>query len=149
MTASRDNPRRRYIRHTAGVPIEVRMVPESPHARLEGRNVSFGGLAFTSNGYIEPGSTVDIRIASVEPAFEAHARVAWCQREDSRFQVGVQFLDSTDAFRSRMVEQVCAIERYRNEVFQNEGRSLSPEEAAAEWIARYAGRFPDSEADGA
>lgn len=148
MTRSRDNPRRRYIRHTAGVPIEVRLVPEHPHTTLQSCNVSFGGLAFVSAVPMEPGSTVDIRISAVQPAFNAQARVAWCQPEDSRFQVGVQFLDSNDAFRSRMVEQVCAIERYREQVLQTEGRSLNPDEAAAEWIRRYADRFPDADGDG-
>jgi hypothetical protein len=43
-----------------------------------------------------------------------------------------------------MVEQVCAIEQYRGEVLENEGRELTAQEAAAEWIGRYAGRFPDA-----
>jgi hypothetical protein len=43
-----------------------------------------------------------------------------------------------------MVEQVCSIERYRREVEAGEGRVLTAPEAAAEWIARYAGRFPEA-----
>lgn len=143
----RSNPRRKFIRHTADVPIEVRVVADGDATTRHGVNVSFGGLAFESDGYIEPGSTIDIRIAAVEPVFEAHARVAWCRRERTCFQVGVQFLDSSDAFRSRMIEQVCSIERYRREVRRNEGRILSTEEAAVEWINKYAGRFPDAEPD--
>ncbi|MCZ7563309.1 MAG: hypothetical protein M5U08_05410 [Burkholderiales bacterium] len=42
-----------------------------------------------------------------------------------------------------MVEQVCHIEEYRRAVARDEGRTLSTEEAAAEWIAEYAARFPD------
>ena len=56
--------------------------------------------------------------------------------------MGVQFLDATDAFRARMVEQVCTIERYRTQVREQEGRELSAHEAAAEWIGKFAGRFP-------
>jgi hypothetical protein len=44
-----------------------------------------------------------------------------------------------------MVQQVCSIENYRREVQQREGRALTTQEAASEWIAKYAGRFPDSE----
>jgi hypothetical protein len=55
----------------------------------------------------------------------------------------VQFLDAADAFRARMVEQVCSIERYRREVRRREGRVLSGQEAAEEWIREHAARFPD------
>ncbi len=56
--------------------------------------------------------------------------------------MGVQFLDASDAFRVRMVEQVCAIEEYRRQQVEEEGRELSREEAAREWIATYGSRFP-------
>lgn len=148
MSPSRANPHREFIRHTADVPLEVTAVAGAAPVARHGVNVSHGGLAFTSEEYVEPGSTILIRIPEVEPPFEAHARVAWCRREGSGFWVGAQFLDSGDAFRARMVEQVCSIERYRREVEEREGRVLGPTEAAAEWIGRYAGRFPVSEGRG-
>lgn len=144
MTDTHANPHREFIRHTADVPIEVRTVAGRARRHRRGVNVSFGGLAFTSDEYLEPGSTIDIRIAEVKPPFEAHAQVAWCRPEAEGYAVGVKFLDSGAAFRSRMVEQVCSINAYRREVELREGRSLTPEEAATEWIARYGGRFPDS-----
>ena len=48
-----------------------------------------------------------------------------------------------DAFLARMVEQICHIEDYRQSVCRVEGRRLSAEEAAVEWIAQYAAQFPD------
>lgn len=106
-------------------------------------NVSYGGLAFTSDVRREVGEIVELRIPTVQPPFEARARIAWCRPEGDHFLVGAEFLDANDAFRSRMVQQVCAIENYRREVQQREGRVLTSREAAAEWIARYADRFPD------
>jgi hypothetical protein len=138
------NPRRQFIRHTAGVPIEVRAVPGSPALTLESSNVSVGGISFVSDVDFALGSTLEIRIAEVDPPFTARARVAWTSPEGGRFCIGVSFLEASDAFRARMVEQVCSIERYRREVEADEGRVLTAPEAAAEWIARYAGRFPDS-----
>jgi hypothetical protein len=41
-----------------------------------------------------------------------------------------------------MVEQICCIEHYREEILLNEGRELSCEEAATEWISTYAAQFP-------
>jgi hypothetical protein len=142
-TAARtdENPRREFIRHTADVPIEVRTV-EGEQTSATGLNVSHGGLAFVSELCPAQGATIEIAIPDVDPPFQAHARVAWCRPEDDAFLVGVEFLDSTDAFRARMVEQVCTIERYREKVREEEGRELSAHEAATEWIGKYAGRFP-------
>ena len=140
------NPRRAFIRHTAGVPIEVRAVPGSEPLTLESSNVSVGGISFTSEVDFPLGSIIDIRIGEVDPPFEAHARVVWTSPEGDRFCIGVNFLDATDAFRARMVEQVCSIERYRREVEEREGRVLTAPEAAAEWIGKYAGRFPEARA---
>ena len=41
-----------------------------------------------------------------------------------------------------MIEQICHIEHYRKEVARVEGRELSTQEAASEWISRYASDFP-------
>lgn len=136
------NPRRAFIRHTAGVPIEVRTVPGAPAQARESVNVSTGGLSFTTDERLEVGSTIEVRIPEVDPPFEAPARVVWASPEGERHCVGVQFLEASDAFRVRMVEQVCSIERYRREVEEEEGRTLTTQQAAAEWIGKYAGRFP-------
>jgi hypothetical protein len=109
-----------------------------------GVNVSFGGLAFLSTTCPDIGEILRLRIPTVEPAFEANARVAWCRAEAGKFLVGAEFLDSAAAFQSRMVEQVCSIENYRQEMQEREGRAITTSEAASEWITRYAGRFPDS-----
>jgi PilZ domain len=142
MTDTHTNPRR-FIRHTADVPIEVRAVPGSAAVVQQGTNVSEGGLAFVSDACLDAEGTIEVRIPEVDPPFEAHARVVWCRpEEDGRYLVGVQFLDAKDEFRARMVEQVCTIEKYRKDVREQEGRELDAQEAAAEWIQKYAGRFP-------
>jgi hypothetical protein len=41
-----------------------------------------------------------------------------------------------------MVEQVCHIKQYSKEILEKEGRKLSDEEAAVEWIEKYAKDFP-------
>lgn len=144
MPQTHDNPKREYIRHTVDVPLEVRTVARPNGAARHGVNVSHGGLAFTSDECMEPGATIDLNIPTVDPPFHAHARVVWCRPEEDHFLIGAQFLDKDDAFRSRMVQQVCSIEHYRREVTEREGRDLSTQDAAMEWIQKYAGRFPDS-----
>lgn len=141
---TRYNPHREFLRHTADVPIEVRTVPGSDPVHFDAVNVSVGGLSFVSDEELAPGTVIELRIDEVDPPFEARAQVMWTLPEDGRFCVGVKFLDAADAFRVRMVEQVCTIESYRRSVRETEGRELTREAAATEWIGRYAGRFPDS-----
>jgi hypothetical protein len=141
----RSNPRREFLRHTVHVPLEVERVAGAPPLAEESVNVGVGGLAFLSRACPAVGDVLLLRIPTVAPPFQAQARVAWCRPEGGKYLVGVQFLDSRAAFRSRMVQQVCSIENYRREVEQREGRKLDTQQAAAEWIEKYAGRFPDSE----
>lgn len=136
------DPRRRYVRHTIGVPLEVERLGVPTAVAESGVNVSQEGLAFSSTWCPAVGDLLQLRIPTVEPVFDAQARVMWCRPENGRFLVGVRFLDRSDAFRSRMVQQVCAIEHYRREAREQEGRELTTEGAATEWIARFAGRFP-------
>lgn len=140
-----ETPIREYIRHTVDVPLEVRVLPNAPAQHNLSVNVSHGGLAFTVDKCLDIGHVIELRIPTVQPPFEAKARVAWCRPEGDKFLVGVQFLDASDAFESRMVQQVCAIESYRKDVAEKEGRKLGVQEAAAEWIQKFAGRFPSAE----
>jgi hypothetical protein len=142
--AMRSNPKREFIRHTVDVPLEISEVDGGGSHMEKSVNLGFGGLAFHSDSCPSVGDLLELRIPTVEPPFEARGRVAWCRSEGDGYLVGVAFMDASDAFRARMVQQVCSIENYRQEVELLEGRSLSTPEAAAEWISRFAGRFPDS-----
>ena len=74
--------------------------------------------------------------------FDADGVVAWCRPEANGYSVGVQFADASTQFGLRMVEQVCHIEHYRADVLREEGRVLTREQAAREWIELYAAEFP-------
>jgi len=135
---------RQFIRHPSDVPIQVRADSAGSYIGQHTHDVSFGGLSFSSDTPIEPESFISFRIPYLRPAFEVSAaRVAWCRQEGDQYTVGVQFPDSAEAFRVRMVEQICHIESYRREVEDREGRKLSSEDAAREWISRYASSFPN------
>jgi hypothetical protein len=56
--------------------------------------------------------------------------------------VGVRFEDRDTAISVRMVEQVCHIEQYKLQVRETEGRELTGEQAAMEWIEKHAHEFP-------
>jgi len=135
---------RQFIRHPLDVPVEIRTDQCGRATAFQTQDISLGGLAVHSDAPVTPGSLIEVRIAYVEPAFEARARVAWCRprRDGAGHELGVSFLDREDVFRARMVEQICHIEDYRRAIAREEGRELSSEEAACEWIAKYAHKFP-------
>jgi len=136
---------RQFIRHPATIPIEARRVgqPVAEEALLA-YCVGMGGLAFRGHVRLEPGSLVFLRISCVDPVFESNARVVWCKDAGNDAELGVEFLNADDAFKARMVEQVCYIENYRQQVLNAEKRELSPEDAAFEWVEKYAAMFPDA-----
>ena len=137
---------RQYIRHPADIPIEVSRGIEAARA-LHIHDVSHGGLAFRSDCEVEPGAVIEVRIPAVLPVFETKARVVWCSARADGYELGVEFLHADDAFRARMVEQVCHIENYKKAVLRTEGRELAADEAAMEWISKYAAQFPPGSDD--
>ena len=133
---------RAYIRHPSDMPIELSPLPGSDSVSSQTRDISLGGLSFHSARALDKGAQVSLRIPVVTPAFEANARVIWCQATKDGYEVGIEFTDGEDAYRARMVEQICHIEHYRLWVKEIEGRELNTESAALEWIGKYAHEFP-------
>ncbi|HFD32551.1 MAG TPA: PilZ domain-containing protein [Gammaproteobacteria bacterium] len=133
---------RRYIRHPSDIPIEVDLVESHDHITENLVNVSVGGLSFHSKERLSIGKILKIKISFVQPAFETKAKVVWCEYSENNYEIGVELLDQEDAYRTRMVEQVCHIEHYKREVESVEGRQLSGAEAAVEWIQKFGHEFP-------
>ena len=133
---------RKFIRHPLDVPIECRIQQDEEHKKCCARNVSMGGLSFTHGTYIEPKSIIHIKIKISEPAFETDAIVIWCTKENGQYDIGVKFDSDATEFSVRMIEQICHIEHYKNEILKKRGKHLSSEEAASEWIKKYADDFP-------
>ncbi|HHJ16321.1 MAG TPA: PilZ domain-containing protein [Gammaproteobacteria bacterium] len=134
---------RSFIRHPSDIPIEYQVVAHNAAINQEHlNNISPGGLSFCSAHELRPGILITVRISHVRPVFEASALVAWCRPAGEAFRIGVAFQDVDDLFRVRMVEQICHIQQYRAEIYANEGRQLDWEQAAHEWIQKFAEGFP-------
>ncbi len=131
---------RNTVRHVTDVPVEV--LVESRPLEEPLVDVSRSGLSFRHPKPLEIGSLVRLRISDVIPAFEAQARVTWCHAEAARWRVGVTFFDADAHYRARMVTQICAIERYRKTMQEQQQRPVSSHEAAIEWIDKYAKDVP-------
>ena len=136
---------RKYIRHPSDIPIEIDVDGVDVQNIKSLHDVSFGGLSFISKNRIKPGSKISITIKFVNPSFISLTIVKWCRKHGDHYNVGVSFCDPEDAYRARMIEQVCHIEHYKRQALEKEGRRLTGEEAAMEWIKRYAAKFPEIE----
>ena len=160
---------RQYIRHPSEIPLEYALTETPPDYHMDYiSNVSEGGLSFHSDHYIAPQKWIHLYIPIDENYFEADAQVRWCKEtgyaaessssthqattnhshchssHHNQYNIGVSFRDKEQAFSARMVEQICYIEEYKRTVKQKEGRELTSDQAAAEWIEKYASDFPQT-----
>ncbi len=133
---------RQYIRHPSQIPIEYSISDKVEQKKKLLNNISTGGLCFRSDNSIKDGTEVMIHIPFIKPTFTVKGVVAWCLKKNGNYDVGVKFMDPASEFRVRNIEQVCHIEQYRKKELQKKGRKISAEEAAREWVAKYAKDFP-------
>lgn len=140
---------REFIRHPSDIPIEYCFANKPLCVSDTINDVSKGGLSFHSDHYIEPTQWLRLHIPICEEHFEMDAQVRWCRPtgDGSTYNIGVIFTTAANAYSARMVEQVCHIEHYKKQVLVEEGRQLTGDEAAAEWIQKYATTFPSEQSD--
>ena len=105
-------------------------------------NVGLGGLCFISHQFMPVGRCVSVSFPLLDNHCALEATVVWNRQHEKGFEVGLQFNDPDQLYCLRMIEQVFHIEHYRREVEKQDGRHISSEQAAREWISRYAGEFP-------
>jgi hypothetical protein len=136
--------KRCFIRHPADVPITVEADTAAPTLAAEDRlrDIGIGGMSFESSRAFAPGMFLTIGLPVADPGFSIRVKVAWCRAAGDHMEVGVEFAEHDKVFRARMVEQICHVEHYKKQVFEEEHRALSDQEAALEWIQKYAEDFP-------
>lgn len=133
---------RKDTRHSTSIPIQVSIADSDKQASRPMVNLCVGGLCCEAKKEIPIGTHLDILIPGTHPLYQGKGVVAWCQQiNDERYVLGVHFKHNDQAFRTRMVEQICQIERYKELILQTEGRNLSSENAAREWIDKFADTF--------
>lgn len=133
---------RQYLRHPSDIPIVYRLGDLVADRNDYLRNIGHGGLCFRSRNAVPIGANIHIEIPIVQPEFKADGIVAWCRTQGNEHEIGVRFNGVEAEYSLRMVEQVCQIEHYIRHIRDSEGRELTSEEAAVEWIEKYAAGFP-------
>ena len=133
---------RNFIRHPADIPIKIIKNESDDYYRQPLQDISIGGLRCRLNEPLAIGDEIKIIIDLVEPILEISGRVVWCRAADTAYELGIEYQGEEDVYRLRMVEQICHIEHYRKEIQIREGRNISSEQAAREWIDKFADGFP-------
>lgn len=134
---------RRHIRHVTGIPIEVNLEYQQSYRAEDDTitNVSLGGLCFVADDRLDINESIQVRFPVLNQQARLDGKVVWCNKTSKGYEVGLEFDDPEEVERLKMIEQVRQIENFRREVEQREGRKLTGEQAAREWVRKYAGDF--------
>lgn len=128
---------RSYIRYPSGLPVSVSLEEVVASETLYLNNISRGGLSFNSMVELRPGTVIRLRIPPSRPVFEVLGRVAWCKKMTLQFVVGAEFINADEKARAQIMEMVFHIDEYRRRVLEQEGRGLTQQQAALEWIEKH------------
>jgi len=136
---------RKYIRHITGIPIEVSL-DYAPVNLVESEddtitNVSLGGLSFIATERLDINEHIKVRFPVLREDAELGGKVVWCKETHRGYEVGLEFDDPKEIDRLKVIEHICHIENYRKEIESREGRKVNCEQAAREWVSRFAGNF--------
>ncbi|EPJ48158.1 MAG: hypothetical protein OFPII_07330 [Osedax symbiont Rs1] len=133
-----------FIHHPTEVPVKMVVSENQFPLPCINEKSSTGVYIHTETRYIV-NTCVEVEINVQTPAFFAKGYVCCSEplKDGIGFETGVVFDCPDTAFAVRMIEQVCYIEQYRQQVSLTEGRELSIDLAAAEWITQHAANFPE------
>ncbi|MFN2305237.1 MAG: PilZ domain-containing protein [Anaerolineales bacterium] len=129
---------RAYIRHHVNVPVEIFFHRKESHFIRHIDNVSLGGFSFISDTPLKKGMHIKLKMNILKPTFETLGQVIWCKKEGNDFRIGIQFMERNDVPRMLMLDQLCYVEKYKQEVSQREGRLPNREEALYDWLRQHA-----------
>lgn len=124
------------------MPVELILRRQACIPRQRLNNISLGGVACNSLRGFRRGTSIELRIPLLGDQARYPGVVAWCRRQENDYLVGIAFLDEDTLFRARMVEQVCQIQHYRQQLEQESGQAIAIEQCAQDWIAKHAAGFP-------
>jgi len=136
---AKDTEVRMFDRHEGDLPISVRLEESAVYKTEMMNNISLGGMSFRSSKSYPDGAYLRIKAVTLENSPEVEGRVVWCKRNRNSYNVGVEFNEPQAKFGIRILEQLFHIENYRQKIKRKEKRDITREQAAMEWVRKYAG----------
>lgn len=136
--------RRRFIRHPICYPLEFEYAPSKIKERTSTRNVSKGGLLFTTKHKLHEGKLIVLKMPLKDKIFKIKGKVVHVAEDEDDpklYDIGIAFYSFSDAFKVKLIEQIYLIDEYRALRSVQLGHDVSFREASEEWIKRYSKRF--------
>jgi len=130
-----------YLPHPDEIPVELAFRPASHLFRRHLLTQGLGGIACLQPRAYRRGTAVEVLIPSLGLEARYPGYVAWCQRLDQGYRVGVAFTDQQALFGARMGEQVCQIHHYCQ---LHDPAGLSAQELAERWVSLHAEAFSEA-----
>ncbi|MEL0621538.1 PilZ domain-containing protein [Marinomonas arenicola] len=130
-----------FVSHPKDLPLEITLIEDQPFPTSKREDVGFAGITCFAAQHFESGRSVRITLEEIDPNFCVTGRVVWCNNERGEYKVAIEFPIKDECYCVRMVEQLSQIEHYRRQA-KTQGRRLNYNEAAAEWIQKFAASFP-------
>ncbi|MBY4676655.1 hypothetical protein [Marinobacterium arenosum] len=130
-----------FIRHPDEIPLELSSFDSYDETRSESRQL---GLICNSPHRFENGSSIRIAFPFIDKSESSDliGVVNSCRKINSDYELAIAFPNQDSAMRMRMLEQRARIYLYQQKMAQLYDRHLSEQDAALEWIDRYAANFP-------
>ena len=101
--------KRKYIRYPAETTIEYQIMGDPLIRSDHTKNLGFGGLCLRTDHPIDTGTLLSLKFSAVNPDFVLFGSVAWCAENRDCCEIGVEFRNENDAYRARILEEICHI----------------------------------------
>ena len=143
MTLSVVREKRRYARHPIHSPLSLDFERSDDRKTVETKDLSLGGLSFLWAKRLVKGRLLRLTIPVKEKLFEVVGRVAYSKedRKTGRYRTGVFFTDPSSTFKAKLAEEALEILEFRKRISHELGHEVSEEEAANQWVLKYAADF--------
>jgi len=130
-----------FVAHPKDLPLDITLIEDQSFPKTNEERSGFVGITSFIQSPLDSGQSVQITLAEIDPNFCVAGRVVSCHEESEGYCVAIEFPLEEECYCVRMIEQLSQIEHYRRQE-KNQGRRLNYNEAAAEWIQKFAASFP-------
>ena len=140
MTASE---KRKFERFPIHASIHIKDTNRHCRAITYSDDLSEGGLAFYALKPVPTGAELEISIGVRGHVFKIEALTVYSSNQPTKrfYRMGVEFKDSTSAFKAKLAEEIVLIKAYQKQMSQETHHNISEEEAALDWIEKNAACF--------
>ncbi|MDP5057352.1 MAG: energy transducer TonB [Marinomonas hwangdonensis] len=130
-----------FVEHPKDLPLDITLIEDQPFPSISEARVGFVGITYVTLRPFDRGRSVRITLEEIDPNFCVSGRIAWCKKHSDGYHIAIEFPTEEECYCVRMIEQLSQIEHYRRQA-KHEGRRLNYNEAAGEWIQKFAASFP-------